>query len=131
MDEIVAYTAYCFGKEERRQLLEKFPPMFANVKADHITIEYDVPLDTATPANPSNVQIIGYACDQSLEAMLVSVDGSHIRPNGQFYHITWSYNLGRTPAESNDLLTKSYVKFDEPTSINCFGKVIKFKRKAE
>ena len=49
--------------------------------------------------------MIGHADDgQSLECLVVEIDGTFDRPDGSTYHITWSLGPERRARESNDLL---------------------------
>jgi hypothetical protein len=50
-------------------------------------------------------EIVGTADDgESLECLVVSIDGTTDRPDGSTYHITWSLGPGRRARESNDVL---------------------------
>jgi hypothetical protein len=49
--------------------------------------------------------IVGRADDgDSLECLVVALDGTTDRPDGSTYHITWSLGRGRRAIESNDVL---------------------------
>ena len=87
---------------ERRELLMQFPPAYANVVADHVTLA----VGTAGPLPaPVTGEIIGRVDDGSgVEAMVVRIDGGTERPGGGHYHITWSLAEGREARESNDAI---------------------------
>ena len=52
-----------------------------------------------------SARIVGRADDgESLECLVVKLDGTTDRPDGSTYHITWSLGPGRKPIESNDVL---------------------------
>ena len=56
------------------------------------------------PRKPE-ARIIGRADDEdSLECLVVELDGTTDRPDGSTYHITWSLGPGRKARESNDVL---------------------------
>jgi hypothetical protein len=91
-------------REQRRELLQQFPPIYGNVVADHVTLQAKVARDAPLPG-PVHGEIVGRADDgKGVEAMVVSIDGSTDRPDGSTYHITWSLAEGRRPVESNDVI---------------------------
>jgi hypothetical protein len=104
---------------QREELLERFPPRYRDAIADHITLRSDARGDPLPP--PVEARIIGRADDgDSLEAMVVTVDGTSDRPDGSTFHITWSLDQakGRRAKESNDLLKRSgWEQFDEPVPV--------------
>jgi hypothetical protein len=92
-------------RSQRSELLERFPPRYADVDADHVTLEVNSRREPLPPE--VDASIIGHADDgDSLEAMVVRVDGTVDRPDGSVFHITWSLDKakGRRARESNDLL---------------------------
>ncbi len=103
---------------QREQLLGRFPPRYADVIADHVTLATD-----AAPRplpDPVVAAIVGHADDgDSLEAMVVAIDGTIERPDGSTFHITWSLDTanGRRARESNDLLKRGWTRFDDPIAI--------------
>jgi 2'-5' RNA ligase/ribosomal protein S18 acetylase RimI-like enzyme len=103
------HTVLALTPEARQLILQKFPPKFFEVKADHVTLQYGVPMNAAAPA-PASVIVVGYASDDSLEALAVTVDGVLKRPDGKPYHITLSLDRskGRVPADSGTLLAQGF-----------------------
>ncbi len=94
-------------KEERDRLLALFPPRYANVIADHVTLRVGATPATQLPREVS-ARLVGRADDgQSLECLVAELDGSTDRPDGSTYHITWSLGPGRKARESNDVLRDS------------------------
>lgn len=92
-------------RSQREQLLERFPPRYPNIIADHVTLMSNA--DTEPLPEPVEAAIVGHADDHdSLEAMVVMIDGKTGRPDGSVFHITWSLDKskGRQARESNDLL---------------------------
>jgi hypothetical protein len=92
-------------RSQRDELLEQFPPVYRDTVADHVTLKSNSRSDPV----PNNVTaaIVGRADDgDSLECMVVTVDGATDRPDGSIFHITWSLDKskGREARESNDLL---------------------------
>jgi hypothetical protein len=103
---------------ERERLLERFPPKYARVVADHVTLQAGAGEETPLPRRVS-AEIVGYADDgESLECLVVEIDGSTGRPDGSTYHITWSLGPGRKAKESNDVLReRGWKRLDRPIPI--------------
>ena len=92
-------------RAQREELLERFPPQYPDAIADHVTLKSNAQRDQL-PAEVVS-QIVGRADDQdSLECLVVAIDGSTDRPDGSIFHITWSLDRskGREARESNDVL---------------------------
>jgi hypothetical protein len=108
-------TGWKLPPEEREKLLERFPPRYANVIADHVTLRVG---GTDLPPKP-NAQIVGRADDgDSLECFVVELDGTTDRPDGSTYHITWSLGPGRQAIESNDVLReRGWTPIDAPIPV--------------
>jgi hypothetical protein len=102
----------------RRELLQLFPPSYANIVADHVTLKAKVAADAALPGEVAG-EIIGRADDgQGVEAMIVRLDGGTDRPDGSTYHITWSLGPGRRAVESNDVIRdRGWEPLDLPQSV--------------
>ena len=106
-------------RSQRKELLERYRPRYPTAIADHVTLQAHAP----DPQLPPDVdaRIVGHADDgDSLEVMVVEVNGTSDRPDGSIFHITWSLDAskGRQPRESNDLLqAREWEKFDEPIAI--------------
>ncbi|HYU96988.1 MAG TPA: hypothetical protein VE989_12580 [Sphingomicrobium sp.] len=87
--------------DERAQLLDRFPPRYEKVIADHVTLRVG---EGELPQRPI-ARIVGRADDgDSLECLVVELDGATDRPDGSTYHITWSLGPGREAIESNAVL---------------------------
>lgn len=97
-------TGWKLPADDRAMLLERFPPKYENVAADHVTLQVGATPQTPLPRKPE-AQVVGRADDaRSLECLVVQLDGTTDRPDGSTYHITWSLGPGRTARESNDVL---------------------------
>jgi hypothetical protein len=91
-------------REQRKELLQQFPPRYSRTDADHVTLRTRASPDAALPEE-SLGEIIGRADDgRGVEAMVVAIAGTTDRPGGGTYHITWSLEPGRSAQESNDVL---------------------------
>ena len=92
------------SRDEREQLLKRFPPRYGETVADHVTLRVGAGPDTQLPREV-DARIVGRADDgDSLECLVVELDGTTDRPDGSTYHITWSLGPGRKARESNDVL---------------------------
>jgi|SRR4051794_16598716 hypothetical protein len=98
-------TGWKFPPPERERLLAQFPPKYENAIADHVTLRVGATPQTPLPRPPDTSRIVGRADDgESLECLVVELDGTTDRPDGSTYHITWSLGPGRKARESNDVL---------------------------
>ena len=86
----------------RARLLELVPPRWPVPVADHVTLRSGELLPAA-----AEIVGIGEADDgEGVQALIVTVDGTTLRPDGGTYHITWSLDRdrGRKAVESNALI---------------------------
>jgi hypothetical protein len=105
-------------RDARERLLQRFPPKYENVVADHVTLHVGATAQTPLPKKPL-AQIVGRADDgESLECLVVELEGTTDRPDGSTYHITWSLGPGRRAIESNDLLRdRAWQPIDAPICV--------------
>lgn len=105
-------------RDQRRELLQQFPPRFKNVVADHVTLRSRVTRRAPLP-DETHGEIVGRVDDdKGVEAMVVSIGGTTDRPDGSTYHITWSLEDGRRAKESNDVLAShEWQMFDLPMPV--------------
>jgi hypothetical protein len=97
-------TGWKLPRDERSALLERFPPKYDDVIADHVTLRVGASPDSPLPPKP-DARIVGRADDgESLECLVVELDGTTDRPDGSTYHITWSLGPDRRAIESNAVL---------------------------
>lgn len=110
-------TGWKLPAPERQRLLERFPPRYERIIADHVTLA-GADKDAAPPDEVA-ARVVGRADDgTSLECLVVEIDGTTDRPDGSTYHITWSLEPGRKAKESNDLLgEKGWMDIDQPIPI--------------
>ena len=111
-------TGWKLPSDERESLLERFPPRYENVIADHVTLRTGATSETPLPRK-AEARIVGRADDgDSLECLVVELDGTTDRPDGSTYHITWSLGPGRRARESNDVLRdRGWEHIDAPIPI--------------
>ncbi len=100
----MSYTAFVLDQQDRDNLLLQFKPIFPDVIAHHVTF--------AMGSHPNylkidNVVVVyGRVIGESVDVLLVRVDGERERPDGRLYHITWSLDRskGAKPVHSNDVI---------------------------
>lgn len=111
-------TGWKLPADERELLLQRFPPKYGNVVADHVTLRVGATPDTPLPRK-ADAQIVGRADDgKSLECLVVELDGTTDRPDGSTYHITWSLGRGRNARASNDVLRdQGWKRIDAPIPV--------------
>src|SRR5574338_767806 len=113
-------TGWKLPETERELLLRRFPPEYENVVADHVTLRTGATPETPLPRKP-DARVVGRADDgESLECLVVALDGTTDRPDGSTYHITWSLGPGRKARESNDVLRDqgwAYVEAPIPVDL--------------
>src|SRR4051812_4161053 len=111
-------TGWKLPPSERGSLLERFPPKYEKVIADHVTLRSGAPPATPLPPKPE-ARIVGRADDgRSLECLVVALDGTTDRPDGSTYHITWSLGPRRKARESNDVLRdQGWQRISDPIPI--------------
>lgn len=94
-------------EEQRRELLQQFPPHYPHVVADHVTLKAKVSQE-APPPDAVTGEIVGLADDgRGVEALVISIGGTTDRPGGGTYHLTWSLDTGPEAQESNDVIARS------------------------
>ena len=105
---------------ERSSLLARFPPLWPDVIADHITLASGVSQDAPLP-EPQQAEIVGSISDgEGLQALIVVVGGNSGRPDGGTFHITWSLDRsrGREAVQSNDVIADlGWRRLPEPVPI--------------
>src|SRR5690349_14251581 len=79
-------SGWKLSPDERDMLLQRFPPKYENVIADHVTLRVGATPQTPLPRKPRVSRIVGRADDgKSLECLVVEMDGSTDRPDGSTY----------------------------------------------
>jgi len=106
------YTAYVLTEEAREILKEKFPPKYTEFLGHHVTVDFGLPSDADLPEE-AHVRVLGMKdSTDGLEALLVTVNGEEKRPDGGYYHITWSLDRENyKPKDSNMLIETARSKY--------------------
>ena len=118
-----SYSAYVLSKKSRNKILSIFPPKFPQVRVHHITVKFGLSKEDRVP-HQANIEVVGYASDPSLEALVVTVNGKERRPDGNIYHITLSHTGDRKAVQSNAVIAQGWTPVD-PFSIDCDGEILK------
>lgn len=88
--------------EARDRLLAVFPPVFPEIRADHVTLFLGAAIDAALP-DVREIAIVGVAADETvIQALVVEVDGVAANAKGRPYHITWSWDPAQTAPAAYD-----------------------------
>ena len=113
-----AVTGWKLDREQRKELLQQFPPRYATVVADHVTLQTTASADAPLPDDDMG-EIVGRADDGAgVEAMVVRIAGTTDRPDGSTYHITWSLADGREAVESKDVIAAhGWTELDLPMPV--------------
>lgn len=113
-------TGWKLDEDERPALLERFPPRWPDVIADHVTLDARAGDDDPLPTATAGAIVGGIDDGEGLQAMVVAIGGTTDRPDGSTYHITWSLDRGRgrRAVESNDVIARrGYRPLDDPVPI--------------
>src|SRR5262249_17765678 len=85
------YLGYALYDTSRQAMLKRFPPKYSDVKADHVTLKFPAAAEDVLPPQPQSARVIGYAdSGDGIEAAVVEIDGSTVRPDGRMFHVTLS-----------------------------------------
>lgn len=112
------FVCWELAQESRDILMAMFQPIYPDIEAHHVTIEYGVPSDYPIPLITSS-EVVGEAYDRGVQALVVAINGSVARPDGKTYHLTWSIDraAGKHPSNSNDLLRRGWWPLKTPIPI--------------
>ena len=100
------FIGWELDERDRAALLARFPPVYPDVVADHVTLASGASADTPIPAEREGI-VVGRADDGAgVEALVVEISGTTERPDGGTYHLTWSIDRarGREMKHSNDVI---------------------------
>lgn len=118
------YQAFELDAASRSALAREFPPKFPEFIGHHITHKFGVSADEPLP-EAKDFKVVGYGCNpEGIEALVVAVDGTTERPDGNVYHCTWSLDrdAGFKPVKSNNLLAGGYERLAVPINIHAVPK---------
>ena len=99
------YNGYELPADSRATLLQEVSALFPKVIAHHVTYEFGI--YDSLPPQADTVEVIAKVDNgESIQAVIVKVNGTHMRPKGRVFHITVSLDpaKGATPHQSNDVI---------------------------
>lgn len=110
------YVCWLINDTDRESLMKVFPQEFVNLVAHHVTVMYDVDASTPLPQKARG-RVVGEIIDKGVQALVVEVNGTTRRLDGEIYHITWSLDEGRFPEEARRLVRRGYFPIAQPVEI--------------
>jgi len=122
------YTAWVLTDKDRAILSEVYPQQYEKKFGHHITQAFGVTEDQLDDKSRT-FKVVGKSnSGDGLEALVVEVDGAVNRPDGSFYHVTWSLDPGKyKPKDSNDLIkSDGFIRSNMVISIYPIPKFISF-----
>lgn len=119
------YSCFKLTPESKSYILSRFPPLFDTTKCDHVTYQFGCSKDDPLPQK-STVQVVGYCCEDGIECLVVTVNGTVLRRDGKIYHITLSLDKELyKPKDSNMIIEKyGWEDLDERLNIESYPKFI-------
>ena len=104
------FTGYVLADESRNELKAVFPPQEPEFIGHHVTEEFGVRQSKAELPESVEARVVGYAKTNGIEALVVEINGTTQRCDGNTYHVTWSLDRtkGYRPVHSNDLLKNGW-----------------------
>lgn len=121
------YVGWRLPLQEKLRLLKIFPPKFSRVIAHHVTLFHGVSDSHELPLDHVGV-IIGESTDaQGVQALVVQINGTHDRPGGGVFHVTWSLAPGRKPVESNQVIAQHGWHHVNPELVQLIPEFFPFK----
>ncbi len=97
--------------ENRSHVLARIFPRFPDVIAHHVTHAIMRKKETLEQYGLTDEVgvIVAEVYNDKIQAVIVEINGSTIRPDGGHYHITWSLDreAGAKPFDSNILIAES------------------------
>lgn len=92
---------------------QNIPPVNETFVFHHVTFRY--PDANPAPTLETPPRVVAWANHDGVQALVVEVDGSVERPDGEIWHITYSLAPGRKAYESKAMLkTAEWVYLDAP-----------------
>ncbi len=123
----MAYSGWLLPDHERNWLLEAIKPIYPDVIAHHVTLDFGKRDKLQMPPQVS-AAIVGVADDgKGVQTLIVEIDGSVERPTiGGTFHITWSIDkeAGFKPMDSNKAIAVyGWAPLGKPISVQLFPKI--------
>lgn len=110
------YSALKLSDKSRDMVLSRFPALFGNVKADHVTVFFPT---RVMPSQPRKCLIVGtMPITLGVQVLAVKVNGSKFREDGNLFHLTVSHAVGAKPVLANKIMSDHKIAwFKEPIAL--------------
>lgn len=116
------YSCYALSEVSKTELASAIDTIFPIVKADHITFAYDTEM---LPVDVKIAKALGVVIAAAqIQTLFVELNGNKYRPDGEFWHITWSVNPPHKASLSKSVLKEAFehgahtvLYFDDPIAI--------------
>lgn len=94
------YSGWSLTDSTVNQLKKLYAPVHPDFLGHHITYMFG---DDSVKPEAATVKVIGHCVTDKVQCFVVEVNGSLLRPDGNFYHLTWSIDRskGAKPVDSN------------------------------
>ena len=112
------YSAFVSDLVSALYIIDNFPKKFEKHTDMHVTYCLGAPDEDFFATH--DIEVVGYASNDVIEALVVKVDGKLIRKDGNIYHITLSYNPQKARAKDSNILLKNGWTAIEPFKINYY-----------
>lgn len=115
------YRAYPLAAADREKLLNRFPPKYARVVADHLTAEGLRSMDKVIEG-PATGAVIGESVGGGIQSLIVTVNGNETTTDGTPFHITWSAEPGVSTGTAGEAAKKhGFARLKAPIAIDLSG----------
>ena len=116
------FTGWKLSKDSQDMLMLKFPPKFPDVFAHHIT--YMFGKNSEVPNDSDDIKVVGVCETDTIQCLIIKIDGTTVRPDSGTYHITWSIDKskGAKPVDSNNAIKTNGFQSVADTPIKCIAK---------
>ncbi|ABP64191.1 hypothetical protein Saro_3949 (plasmid) [Novosphingobium aromaticivorans DSM 12444] len=95
---------WVISDDDLQTLKKKYPPTYAFLAVPHCTLELGSSRQSRLPPPRKGVVFGKIDNLDGVEALLLSIDGETVRPDGAVLHITWSLGPGRRPRDSHEAI---------------------------
>jgi len=110
------YIGIFLDSESKARLLNRFPFLYDNMFADHVTVIFKPTSDNLKSMKEAgllgktfDLNVTGYSFDENCQAVTISAPGVSF-PDGKIPHITISTKKGVKPVYSNELLANNGIE---------------------
>lgn len=120
------YSGWLLSENSVKKLKNLFVPIHPDFIGHHITYMFgknsEIPPD-------ATIYVVGQCITDKVQCFVVEVNGSIVRPDGSFYHITWTIDRagGAKPVDSNKAIENNgFEHFNATIRIEGSPQIFKF-----